>query len=85
MEELLLVLPGTPATVDVEVDPVACGIGCRLAQGPEQIGVEVGDTRNLVVEDRRVVGDGTVSLTKRTTRRTAPAICALVSLGAFVC
>jgi hypothetical protein len=38
-----------------------------LAQGTEQIRVEVGYTRNLVIEDRRAVGDGTVSLAKRTT------------------
>jgi hypothetical protein len=45
-----------------------------LAQGSEQIRVEVGDTRNLVVEDRRAVGDGTVSLAKRTTGLAAPAV-----------
>jgi hypothetical protein len=38
-----------------------------LAQGTEQIWVEVGYTRNLVVEDRRAVGDGTVGLAKVTT------------------
>jgi hypothetical protein len=38
-----------------------------LAQGAEQIGVEVGYTRSLVVEDRRAVGDGTVGLAKRNT------------------
>ena len=41
------------------------GISCSPAQGAEQIGVELGDTRNVVVEDRRAVGDGTVSLAKR--------------------
>ncbi len=38
-----------------------------MAQGTEQIGVEVGYTRNLAIEDRRAVGDGTVGLAKRTT------------------
>jgi hypothetical protein len=38
-----------------------------LAQGTEQIRVEVGYARNLVVKDRRAVGNGTVSLAKRTT------------------
>ena len=38
----MLVLRGTPATVDEELDPVVRGIGCRLAQGAEQISVEVG-------------------------------------------
>ena len=33
----------------------------------EQVRVEVGYTRNLVIEDRRTVGDGTVSLATRTT------------------
>ena len=40
-------------------------------QGTEQIGVEVGYTRNLVIKDRRAVRDGTVSLAKRTTVLTA--------------
>ena len=67
MEELFLVLRGTPAAVDEELDPVACGISCSLAQGTEESWIEVGYTRNLVIEDRRAVGDGTVSLAKRTT------------------
>src|SRR6266508_471426 len=66
MEELLLVLRGTPAAIDVELDPVACGISCSLAQGTEESWIEVGYTRDLVVEDRCAVGDGTVSLAKRT-------------------
>ena len=64
---MLLVRRGTPAAVDVELDVVVCGSSCRLAQGTEQIRVELGYTRNLVVEDSRAVGDGTVSLAKRTT------------------
>ena len=64
---MILVLRGTPATDDKEFDPVVRGIRCRSAHGTEQIGVEVGDTRNLVIEDRRAVGDDTVSLAKRTT------------------
>ena len=64
---MFLVLRGTPATIDEERDPVVRGISCSLAQGTEQIGVEVGYTRNLVIKDRRAVGDGTVSLAKRTT------------------
>ena len=70
-KELILVLRGTPATIDEELDPVVRGISCSLAQGTEQIGVEVGYTRNLVIKDRRAVGDGTVSLAKRTTVLTA--------------
>ena len=70
-KKLILVLRGTPAAIDEELDPVVRGIGCSLAQGTEQIGVEVGYTRNLVIKDRRAVGDGTVSLAKRTTVLTA--------------
>jgi hypothetical protein len=66
-QKLLLVGRGAPAAVNGEVDPVTRGIGRGLAQGREQIGVEVGYTRDLVIEDRRAVGDGTVSLAKRAT------------------
>jgi hypothetical protein len=70
---LLLVLRRTPATVDEELDAVVCGISCSSAQGAEQIRVEVGYTRNLLIEDRRAVGHGTASLAKRTTVLTAKA------------
>ena len=66
-EQLFLVLRGTPAAVDEELDAVVRGIRCSLAQGPEESGIEVGHARNLVIEDRRAVGDGTVSLAERTT------------------
>jgi hypothetical protein len=65
-KQLILILGGTPATIDEELDPVVRGISCSSAQGTKQIGVEVGYTRNLVIKDRRAVGDGTVSLAKRT-------------------
>jgi hypothetical protein len=68
---LFLVLAGTPAAVDEELHAVVRGIRCCLAQGTAQIGVEVGYTRNLVIEDRRAVGDGTVSLAERTRVLTA--------------
>ena len=71
MEKLLLVPRGTPATIDQELDAVVCGIRGRLAQGTEEPPVEVGDARNPVIEDRRAVGDGTVSLAKRTTMLTS--------------
>ena len=67
MKQLLLVFRGTPATRDVELDAVVCCISCSLAQGTEQIAVEVGHGRNLVIKDRRAVGDGTVSLARCTT------------------
>ena len=70
-KKLILVLRGTPATIDEELDPVVRGISCSLAQGTEESWIKVGYTRNLVIEDRRAVGDGTVSLAKRTTVLTA--------------
>ena len=70
-KQLILVLRGTPATIDEELDPVARGISCSLAQGTEQIGVEVGYTRNVVIKGRRSVGDGTARFAKRTTLLTA--------------
>jgi hypothetical protein len=70
-KKLFLVLRRTPAALDDELDAVVRGIGCGLAQGTEQIGVEVCYTRTLVIEDRRAVGNGTVRLARRTTVLTA--------------
>jgi hypothetical protein len=67
---LLLVLRRAPATVDEELDAVVCGICCSLAQCAEESWVEVGYARNLVIEDRRAVGDGTIGLAKRNTMLT---------------
>ncbi len=64
---MFLVLRGTPAAIDEELDPFARGIGCSLAQGTEESWIKVGYPRDLVIEDRRAVGDGTVSLAERTT------------------
>jgi len=72
-EKLILVLRGSPATVDEELDPVVRGISRSSAQGTEKSRIKVGYTRNLVVEDRRAVGDGTASFAKRTTVITAEA------------
>jgi hypothetical protein len=66
-KKLILVLRGAPATIDEELDPVVRGISCSLAQGTEENWIKVGYTRNLVSKDRRAVGEGTVSLAKRTT------------------
>ena len=68
---MFLVLRGTPATIDEELDPVARGIACSLAQCTEESWIKVGYTRNLVIKDRRAVGDRTASLAKRTTVLTA--------------
>ena len=67
MEELLLVRRGTPAAVDDELDRVVRGIRRGLAQGTEEGWIELGYSGDLVIEDRRAVGDGTVGLAKRTT------------------
>ena len=66
-----LILGGTPATSDDELDPVVRGISRSLAQGTEESRVEVGYTRNLVIEDRCAAGEGTVSLAKCITVLTA--------------
>ena len=66
MEELLLVRRGTPAAVDDELDPVVRGIRRDLAQGTEESWIKVGHGRNLVIEDRHAVRDGTVRLAKCT-------------------
>ncbi len=71
MEELVLVRRGTPAAVDEELDAAVRGIGCSLAQRTEESWIEVGDTRNLSIEDRCAVREGTVSLAKRTAVLTA--------------
>jgi len=71
MEELLLVLRGTPAAVDEELDPVVRGNGRGLAQGTEEGWIEVGYTGNRVIEDRRAVGDGAAALAERTAVLTA--------------
>jgi hypothetical protein len=70
-QKLILVLRGTPATIDEELGPVVRGIRCGLAQGTEESWIKVGYTRNLVIKDGRAVGDDTVSLAKRTTVLTA--------------
>jgi hypothetical protein len=43
------------------------GISGGLAQRTEERWIKVGYTWNLVIEDRRAVGNGTVGLAKRTT------------------
>jgi hypothetical protein len=52
-----------------------------LAEGTEESWIKVGYTRNPVVEDRRAVGEGTVSLTKHTPmRRAEPTVLAAKAL-----
>jgi hypothetical protein len=61
---LFLVLRGTPAAIDEELDLVVRGISCGPAQGTKQIGVEVGHGRNFVIEDRHAVRDDAICLAK---------------------
>jgi hypothetical protein len=70
-QQLILILRGTPATIDEELDSVVRGIRCSPPQGTQESWIKVGYTRNLVVKDRRAAGDGTVSLAKGTTVLTA--------------
>ena len=53
---MTLVLWGTPAALDVELDAVVSGILGRFAQGTEESRIKPGYSRNLVIEDRRAVG-----------------------------
>jgi hypothetical protein len=53
-----------------------------LAQGTAESWIELGYTRNLVIEDRRAVGDGAVSLAKRATRCFARCIAVLTAKAA---
>ena len=66
MEEAFLVLRGTPAAIDEELDAGVRGIRCSLAQGAQESWIKVGYTPNLVIEDRRAVGDGAAGLAKPT-------------------
>jgi hypothetical protein len=67
VKELILVPRRTPAAVDVELDAVSRGVRRGPSQGTEEGRIEIGHTRDLVVEDRRAVGDRTVSLAEPST------------------
>ena len=64
-------MPRNASHYDLELDPVLRGISCSLAQSTEKSGIKVGHTRNLVIEDRHAIGNGTAGLAKRTTVLTA--------------
>ena len=64
-QQMLLVRRRAPAAVHHERDAVARGVRRGPPEGREQGRVEVRDTRHLVVEDRRALGDGTVGLAER--------------------
>src|SRR4051794_16490576 len=61
----ILVRGRAPAAVDDEPDAVVCGIRRRPAQRVEEGWIEPGDARDVVIEDRRGGGDGTVGLAER--------------------
>jgi hypothetical protein len=65
-KKLILVPRGTPAAGDEERDVVISGIRRRFAQGLEQPGGEVGYAGKLVIKDGHAVGEGAVSLVRRT-------------------
>ena len=60
-KQLFLILRGAPATVDDDLDPVPCGVRCRVAEGTEQTWIEVGHGRTVVVEDRHAARDGAIA------------------------
>jgi hypothetical protein len=62
---LLLVLRGTPAAVDEELDTVLRGIGRCLAQRSEKGRVEVAYARDIVIEYRGAIGHGAFCLAIR--------------------
>src|SRR5688572_26017013 len=70
-QQPVLVLRGTPAAIDEERDPVVRGICRCLAQGAEELRIEVGDTRTLLIEGRHAAWDGAVRVATRATLLTA--------------
>jgi hypothetical protein len=64
---VVLVRGGAPAAVDDEFDTGASGVSRSAAQGAKEGWVEVGDTRKLLVEDRRGTGKRTAGLAERIT------------------
>ena len=59
-------MPGTPAAVNEQLQPVICRIRLRLAQGTEKRRIKVRYTRDIVIKDRRSGRDDTVGPTERT-------------------
>jgi hypothetical protein len=76
VKESFLVRLGTPAAIDDERDAVVRCSSRTLAERTQESWVKVGYTRNIVIEDRCAIRDGTVSLAKRTTLLT-PRECAV--------
>jgi two-component system, OmpR family, response regulator VanR len=64
IEELSLVLRGTPAALDEDLDSFAPSICCGLAEGTEESWIKVGHGRVFVIEYRHALRDDTVSLAK---------------------
>jgi hypothetical protein len=70
-EWFFLLLRGTPAAVDGELDAVVSGIRCSSMQGVEERRVQVGYPRDFFVKDRRAIGDATITFVKGTAEVTA--------------
>jgi len=67
----------------VELDPAGRGIGRGPAQGTEEIAVELGDARDLVVEERRALGDGSAGPATRTWRCAGTSQCSTAAARGF--
>ena len=65
MKQAPLVRRGAPATVDNDSDPIPCGIRGRVAERLEQIWIEVGHGRNVIIECRQADRDGAIRLANR--------------------
>ena len=72
-EQLLLVRPGTPTAVDVELDPVARRIRPGAPKGREEDGIEVGHCRDPIVGDRHAIRDSAVRQAEHVARIALPA------------
>lgn len=60
MEQLSLIVRRAPAALDDELDAILFGIPCGTTQGTDQTGIEVGDGRVIVSEDRDIVRNNTI-------------------------
>ena len=65
MKQAPLVRRGAPATVDNDRDPIPCGIRGRVAERIEQIWIEIGHGRNVIIECRQAGRDGAIRVANR--------------------
>ena len=50
LKELGLIGRRTPSAVDLEFDALGCGVNGRAVNGTEEVAVDVGHTREVVIE-----------------------------------